>query len=299
MAQDKTFGFLFLSLLGWFPLAAAGQQLNKIDISLNTGYQSENFGWSIAGNLNGQNPNIYSELKWDHLQEIKYSSYLTYRIAHNFYFLGGYDHDFILSGEVSDIDYGSDNRTMPINQGKFQDNRGYSDQAFIGVGMTILKNTKSQIALESGYISTHQSLYILGIGDQYPDLNTTYFTTWKGIFLTEIIEYIISKKFRLEEKVSYNQLNYQAKANWNLITQFAHPISYRDNASGYNLLLRPAIIYQLSKQLAINLSGAISHSQTGTGADRLYVANGTVEETQFNRAKGNTVQLTTGLALGF
>src|ERR1700742_430032 len=42
------------------PQAAEG----RLEVCLSTGYERQDFRWSIAGNSAGQDPNVYSELKW-------------------------------------------------------------------------------------------------------------------------------------------------------------------------------------------------------------------------------------------
>lgn len=296
-SNNILYRIFYILLISW-PTISVAQQRNNVLISLNSGYQWENFSWSIAGDINGQNPNIYSELKWKRLEEPTTSGTIKWQLSHYFYMLGEYDHSFIISGKVSDTDYGSDNRSTPIYHGDFQDNKGYNNKLILAVGASVINRKKIIVDVQAGYTLSHQSLYILGLNGLNPELNTTYFTTWKGSLIAGSLRYLINKKVSFEELISYSQLNYKARANWNLIQQFAHPVSYRDNASGYNLQFKQGIIYQINNRLAINAHFCFSHLQTGNGTDHLYLADNSQEETQFNAARGTAFQTTMGITIG-
>ena len=60
------------------PLAPGGEESFRIGIY--TGYRSENVRWSVAGNPQGQDPNIYSELIWQGLSGPLFAADLRWKI---------------------------------------------------------------------------------------------------------------------------------------------------------------------------------------------------------------------------
>src|SRR5688572_24056526 len=70
----KVFFKLFILVLIFLcvnPLLRAQDSLasvSNLEASLLFGYTEDNLTWSIAGNLDGQNPNVYSELIWRNLR---------------------------------------------------------------------------------------------------------------------------------------------------------------------------------------------------------------------------------------
>src|SRR5882757_1942569 len=83
-------------------LSPCGANAQKLTFSLSSGYQSEDFRWSIAGNSQGTNPNIYSELKWKSLSGPVLGMELGWRFWRSFVLRSSFSRLFIVSGAVTD-----------------------------------------------------------------------------------------------------------------------------------------------------------------------------------------------------
>ena len=60
--------FIFVAVVA--PVGAIAEEtdiLKTAQLSLLTGYRADNLDWNIAGNIDGENPNVFSELVWDDL----------------------------------------------------------------------------------------------------------------------------------------------------------------------------------------------------------------------------------------
>jgi hypothetical protein len=103
--MKKFTGFCLL----WLMLSArslyAQSGGNKLHFDITDGYQRENFHWSIAGNSSGQNPNVFSELKWTKLAGQSIAASLQYNVYQKFNVYADYTRQFITSGTVNDSDY--------------------------------------------------------------------------------------------------------------------------------------------------------------------------------------------------
>jgi len=66
----------------------------RLEMFVATGYQSMDFHWSIAGNINGTGPNVYSELIWKAVKGPSVEAAGQYRLGKRFYLSAGYSHVF-------------------------------------------------------------------------------------------------------------------------------------------------------------------------------------------------------------
>lgn len=269
-------------LLPIAPVKAQSKQ--AVELSLGAGYQQENFRWSIAGNSNGQNPNIYSELKWKKIGGPSIHAALQWNIWKALFIDAAYSRAFLTTGTVSDKDYAGDNRTQNIYDETFSGREGFLQSFAAGVGYNILQQKKWTLAPAIGYTILKQRLFLADPGGTYSNLHSSYQTNWKGPYIKINTSLQINNHLKLAAGLGFQQLNYTAKANWNLIDAFSHPLSFKDDAKGYGLDGNIRYIVALGK--AVNVYAGLSgyHSQTSAGVDELYLATGEVRKTQFNEA---------------
>ena len=80
------------------------------------GYRSDDLDFNIAGDINGNNPNIISELTWEDLEsyQVKFQGSLVWPgiIA----LKGSANYGWIFNGKNQDSDYGGDNRTFEYSR---------------------------------------------------------------------------------------------------------------------------------------------------------------------------------------
>ncbi len=155
----------------------------KLQLDLSTGYQREDLKWSIAGNLDGQSPNIYSELQWKKVGGQSTAAALQWNFWNKLMLMGNYARVSIRSGTVQDNDYNGDNRTNPAYDQIFDADKGFTRDLAIGLGYRLIDNETFSLTPYAGYIASKQSLHLLDRSGQYADLNSTYDTDWKGAFV--------------------------------------------------------------------------------------------------------------------
>nr|WP_294942910.1 hypothetical protein [uncultured Mucilaginibacter sp.] len=254
----------------------------KLQVSLGTGYQREGLKWSIAGNLQGQSPNIYSELQWKKVGGQSVAASLQWNFWNKLMLMGDYRRVSIKSGTVRDNDYNGDNRTSPAYDQLFDADKGFTREIAIGLGYKLIDNENFSLTPYAGYSANKQSLHLFDGSGQYANLNSTYDTDWQGAFVKAIAGFKLSKKLSATGTLTYNQAGYKAKADWNLIPTFRHPVSYLHTAKGYGVDATAALQYAITKNIAINLGGGFFTWQTGEGIDELFLASGGSEKTQLN-----------------
>jgi len=276
-----------------------GQELEKkLEVSASVGVQVESLNWSIAGNSSGQNPNVLSELKWKNVTSFNFSGELKWNIWNRVVIYGNYNRSHITSGDVSDIDYAADNRTQSTYNQNFSDDKGNTNAWYAGAGYVIFNSNRFSLVPYAGYGIDKQSLYILDNTGQFPDLNSSYFTRWKGAFIKVTSSARLINFLKIAADITYNQVNYNAQGNWNLISQFQHPVSYTHVASGYGINAGARLVYNIIPDVSVHIGYNYFNWQTGNGTDLLYLSSGQVDKTQMNGVYRKGYLISGGVMLG-
>jgi hypothetical protein len=282
--MKKHTGFCLLWLMIGARTLYAQSGGNKLQFDITDGYLCENFHWSIAGNSTGQNPNVFSELKWAKLGGQSVAASLQWNVYQRFSFYADYTRQFITSGTVNDSDYSTNNRSGNTYNETFNAGKGHTQGWALGAGYQLISNNWLSLTPYAGYSDNRQSLYLYDSDNRFPGLNSSYQIQWKGAFIKAIASAKLVKKLSFNTDITYNQVGYNAQGNWNLITTFQHPVSYRHHANGYGLNMNGALVYAITEHIAIQTGAGYLYWQTGNGTDELYLNNGEVDKTQMNGA---------------
>jgi len=269
----------------------------KWKISLSTGYQQENLRWSIAGNRNGQDPNIYSELKWKGVGGPCISAALQGDVGKGVSFFAGGSRAFIITGSAYDTDYQGDNRTNASYRENFSANRGSVGTWSVGAGYLILHKKRFRLTPYIGYGMNYQSYFLIDPGAGPSLLHSSYKTCWSGPLLKINSRLLLNDRLQLEADMEYHQVQYSARADWNLITAFSHPLSFRHAARGYGIDAHVRLEIRLCHAISLHIGGGYFNWQTGTGTDELYLASGQTELTQLNEVIRDGFQWLAGIQL--
>ncbi|MCO5935289.1 hypothetical protein NAF17_07035 [Mucilaginibacter sp. RB4R14] len=288
-----------LSLLFCTDIVLAQNISRPLQIGVSSGYECHNFDWSIAGNVSGQNPNVYSELKWKGISGPAVSATVQYTFWKKFSGMASYSRLIIRLGRVTDNDYNGDNRTNPTYDETFNSNRGNMYQWNVGLGYELINNEKFSLVPFAGYETSRQLLSILDLTGDFPELNSNYVPLWKGLFIKCLAQVRLNSAFKIIADVSYNQSHYTATADWNVIQTFEHPVSYRHTANGYRINTNASLSYSVAKNVAINIGGGYLAATTGTGIDELYLSSGGSEKTQLNGINSAAYRLVGGIVLSY
>ena len=282
-----------------FSIPAHAQNPNghlRLKLASSIGYAEENLSWSIAGkNSDGELVNVFSELRWKQNTGVHINIEGELYVWKELFVKGSLSKTLISSGTVSDSDFGKDHRRDTVFYDVFDSNEGgvTSYRATIGYALSFLK--KHSISPLAGYGNDAQSLHMLReYGNVQGDLNSTYKTKWNGPFAGFDLRIVLHRALILTGGFTYHQTKYYAKANWNLIQDFHHPISFEHRAKGYGLSSGAGIEYLLHEQISIRLNANYNRWITGKGTDILYRSNGDVIVTQLNSVQRTNLILSLG-----
>jgi hypothetical protein len=286
-------------------LASRAQQTGRdtqqevLQIGIQTGYRSENIRWSIAGNLQGQDPNIYSELIWREVNGLLCSADVRWRAYRSLEVSGHFSMVSISAGKVTDTDYHGDNRTAPSYSGYFDAGNGSLLSGDLQLGYRLALGRGITLLPALGYAADRQDLYLKPYEGNAPtNLNSTYLALWKGFLGSVTALFPLGGRWELDPSLAYHQVTFDGTADWNLIDNFQHPVSFKDHANGFGLVPALEVLYRLRRHWSICLHGSYGWWHTGVGVDNLYLSNGQTSLTQYNGARRSGGEAGLGFRLG-
>lgn len=265
----------------------------NMDISITNGIALGDFTWSIAGNINGTNINVLSELNWYDLTGYQlggeYNLFFSNKIGVSLQSATA----FYTEGLATDTDYTAPNKQNIDFYAKHRGKKSYAHNSDLKIKYVFFKKEHLTIVPEIG-LSYINHLYRLR-DDILLDLNTTYKTFWYGINVGSSFAFHISDKTDICAGISYQQLNYYATANWNMSYQLQNPKSFTHTAKGYGI--KPSILYKvhLSKVLSIFVNWKYYYFSTGKGVEKNYLTDGTTVIQRFNDGTGEQQSFLIGL----
>lgn len=272
----------------------------KLQVSVKSGYFHEDFHWSIAGITNNNNyVNVLSELHWKNLRGPSVQANAQYNFSNNIFIRADFSESFIVGGRNTDTDFGQNNRKDTVYFDSFESNKGHILAGLIAAGYQF-KFSRVTLSPFIGYGINNESLYILrDYGNVIGNLRSTYKPIWYGVTVGVDVKFQLSKRFAIKTNFVYHQVNYEAKANWNLIQEFKHPVSYRHSAKGFGIEPSLNVSYVLNKKISVSVGGKYSYWMTGKGKDTLYLADNTTSITQMNGAIANNYSVMGGITFSF
>jgi hypothetical protein len=245
---------------------------------------SEELSWSIAGSANqGNYVDILSELRWKNIIALGADVNVEYKIWRGLFLQSGFSKRLVINGTVTDTDYAENNRRGITFHDSFNADKGTTRDLAIALGYEFELPKNVWLAPTIGYTNKAQRLYMLrDFGNVMGNLRSTYEPTWQGVFAAIRFTIPLSKKLFLSNHLSYHQVNYTAAANWNLIQEFRHPVSFIHKAKGFGITNDLQIHYNVSRTFSILFGATYEFWKTGRGSDTLYLADGTTHTTRLN-----------------
>jgi outer membrane protease len=273
---------------------ALGQQ--RLQVEASTGWRQENLRWSIAGNSAGQSPNVYSELKWKKVGGPAADVTLSWKVWRRLVVFAEGSCAFHLSGSVSDMDYGGNDRTNQLYGQTVDSRKGSNYTVAAGAGYRLCAGERFQLTPVVGYGGSGQ---FLPVGDPGGVLNSHYRAGWRGPLVRAEGAWQAFSHWAVLFQGTYHQVVYRADADWNLIRDFRHPVSFRHHANGYGLDGELGVSYTAGRHIRLVVKGNYFNWQTGKGTDELYLSSGETSRTQLNGVVMDGLGVRVGVEVGW
>lgn len=306
----KTFFIIAAALLCLPQPAHAAKE--EADITVTAGKRVDNLDWSIAGVIFGNQVNVLSELTWRDLES--YQLKARARLYLDRVYLRGYaSYAFIVSGENQDSDYAGNDRTLEFSRsinrsdsGNLWDISGGAGYPFrfAPAGGTLhiipiagLSYHRQDLRLTDGFQSIATPPFTPGAGP-FPGLNSTYSASWLGPWAGFDISYAY-KRLTVLGSFEYHVAYYNAVADWNLRSTFAHPKSFEHWATGRGVVASLGAEYALRGGWSLAGSFELQDWSTSDGTDRTYFAAGGAADTPLNGVNWESRAFSLGLNYNF
>ncbi len=286
--------------------------------TLTTGYRTDKLNWNIAGNLQGTAPNVLSELTWAGLDILQLKLANRTVVKDRIHLRGHLDYGTVISGSNRDSDYAGDNRSQEFSRSvNGVDGHNVWDGSFgVGPGFSFFESRLTLCPM-IGYAVSEQDLNIVD-GNQvltappattpigpFDNLNSRYQTRWIGPWIG--LDLLFSapctqgpfSAVHVQLTGEYHRATYDAEANWNLRSDFNHPVSFIHEADGEGFAAGADVRLALKNRWGIHLGMNLREMTAGSGLDRTFTADGTVVDTRLNTVRWRAFSVEAGLSRSF
>ena len=285
----------------------------ELEMVFSAGYRRDDLDWNIAGNSNGKNPNVLSELTWDELDsyQVKFQGHLIW--PHIIALRAVANYGWIYDGENQDSDFAGDDRTFEFSRSNNNADDGNVWDVSLGIGYPIRwgKSVISTMTPLVGYSHHEQNLEITD-GNQtipdlgpFPGLDSSYDAEWQGPWIGIDLNFraaeIKTVAHRLETFITYEYhwADYDAEADWNLRQDLRRSTSFVHDTDGEGWIIRAGFNIVLQRYLGLNFNFDYQDWTTDNGTDKVFLADGGNLKTRLNEVNWSSYSLGLGLSLRF
>lgn len=301
----------------------------KGDVQFLSGYRVDKMNWSIAGEINGKNPNFSLENEWSNIRIAQFQTKGAVVVDDVWVVDGMGAIGTIVDGQSRESEYRADNRGNEFSRinGNTDGNNAWDFSVGLGYRYIIkdLDNypkVVDALALEptlfldnfwitalGGYSfhklnlkttdgnQTIDTLNSFGLGP-FPGLNNKYESQWKGPWIGMEV-YGDIKKLWSKLRFGYHFADYSAESDLNLRTDVNHPKSFEHEANGRGQVVNFSMGYNMTQQWSLDFNLDFQRWKTQDGIDRLFLNNGTVSETRLNKVEWRSLSFMLGTTYRF
>ena len=312
----------------WAEQAAGGEALapTKPIVRVRSGIRRDDLNWSIAG-LDGS-PNILSELRWTDVTSYELSADFEHELPGGTLVKASLAVGAVFSGDNQDSDYDNDDRRDEFSRSNNDSSGGYVFDFSFNFGRRIrLRDEKSVIVPAVG-LSFHRQHFVMTDGFQtisensllIPDripppvgpfagLASTYQADWLGLWLGAELRRELAARREFFVGIELHLADYDGTANWNLRSDFAHPVSFTQDAFGIGVVLKAGFRHEIQERGAFMVELSWQQWETGRGTDLTFfsddfcIANGypqgCIGSTLFNGTHWEALRVSVGLEMRF
>lgn len=253
---------------------------NQFGISVSPVVSVDNGQWSIAGNINGENPNILSEVIFENSFSIGSDVEFAFKANKYLELSVSYADLRTLSGQGTDTDYDSDNRSDPTFELPFENRNGYINRIVAALKYDLLV-AKQKIVTIGFKTFIYRQKFGISSRDN-ANLNSFYLYRSRGIGLSLERKISLVKKASIQPGISLYLSSFNSYGRWNLRTSLNPDKSFIHRSKGiaFNLWLRST--YRVTSKHSLHLTCGNRFEKTYVGSDYLLYSNGGITHTQFN-----------------
>ena len=297
---------VLVSQLAVLPAASAADNNDTPDtFSIGIGQRKDNLNWNIAGGA----VNILSELKYENIAITQLQAAGEFNFESGQQLRVNLDYGVIDSGTNQDSDYNGNNRTQEYSRSINQTGGNVLD-ASVGFGEKLrliemdaggglyvtplvgLSLHQQNLTMTNGVQTLSQPPRALG---PMPGLSSSYDAQWTGPWLGTEALIETAAGWTMMADAEYHWVAYTAEANWNLRSDLAHPLSFRQTTTGTGIVMSLGASYPFAKNWKMNVTLARQQWTAHAGSDLIYFADGTVGSARLNAVNWDSTAYNFGI----
>ncbi len=285
--------------------------------TLAAGVRRDQLSWTIAGNRNGTDPDVISELKWSDVDSYQLQLSNRTLLAERLYLRAQFGYAWIDDGRVRDSDYSGDHRSGEYSRSISESDDDQLWDVLLGVGSPIFLADRHVMLAPLLGVSLHRQNFRIRNGRQvltYPGgpplgslrgLDSTYQSEWFSPLLGCDLRFFIppvSGFKRMEAGLEFQwhwDARFEAEADWNLRSDFDHPKSFDQNADGKGVSLCAEWVVWITPQWSVNVTASYQRWETDPGRQRFFLADGRTATTRLNEVDWESNSYMVGVAYQF
>ena len=287
------------------PAPATGPASHPIRLSLDTGYSQGEFQWTIAGNENGNSPNILSDLDWQNMRIVPIGIKTEVDLWGNWKLRGAASYGRVISGKSRDSDYDGNNRSGEFSRSYADADGSHTVDVALELGYTFHLHQQLTLTPWLGgsyhqqFLGMTNGVSVLddeGPTGKFSGLDSSYDAKWLGGSLGLDMGWSLTANTRILLGARYELLQYEGKGDWNL----RDDIRYFDHkADGYAFGLKAGVEWDFTPSWTLGVLLDWATMRTSAGVDRSYFTDGTTESIKFNGARWEAGGIRAGLTYRF
>lgn len=296
LIKDRPLHFWLILLLC---LQSTNLMAGNLEVTSSLGTGSGELKWSIADPSG--TPDVLSELIYE--AERLYVANIDARITVPRGRLEGLviglwaDYSYIAKGRSEDRDWNASGRNDLYSYSNAEIYGKNLNAYELSLGYRFDVNSSLSISPRLAYHKSAQKFYVRNGVQLYSEppqttppgpidgLDSSYEAQWEGFKLGAELSLRTSETLAFTLALDMLQLDYDAKANWNLRDDFAHPVSFRHQTeSDVAYRIETQMRYRLSPKSSLNGWLRRERFETEAGVDTIYFANGNRSQTTLNEA---------------
>ncbi|OZG74179.1 hypothetical protein BTA51_03945 [Hahella sp. CCB-MM4] len=280
-----------------------------LDAYMNLGYGSGQLDWNIADS--DGHPNVLSELIFnaDDVVILELGGRLfidSGPLKHVFGEMRGWA-GMIEDGTSEDRDWNSDNREDLYSFSR-SELYGHKLKKFsLALGYRLPLNDMLTLSPMVGYAYSSQSMQVRN-GFQlvsespstadlgpFDDLDSSYNAEWWSFWVGGEVVFSFAEQHDILLRVELHAADYEAKANWNLRNDLAHPVSFRhdmDDQKGYLIGIRYR--YPIYQSLSITAGIEYEKLEGDDGTDTIFLSDSTTIVSPLNEVNWELTRFNVG-----
>ncbi len=256
-----------------------------------------NQGWSIAGDAQGNNPDILTEYTWEQQVELGLQGEV-----------GWCDHDGLMlrvggwlgvavAGDTRQSDYAEDGRTAETFRTDGQAKGGWSWQGEAALGWRFKPGDHLAIEPEFSLCTWRQHLPITDLTQSIPaeaepaDVDSSYHTSWDMVTIGATLRWQLAFDLLLSIRGQVGVGTFAGKGNLDGRSDLAQPVSFQHEASAWMWRGQAQLEFIDSTGWGYGARLGFEQWRASTGEDRLRYGTDDATMTQFNGSAVDSVVL--------